>query len=148
MKTRKVPKKDMFIYIPHSSDKTRVQCSNLDWQRRFTFHIVQIKLGSIYFENYPRITIYIPHSSDKTRGAGAVDEGCSVFTFHIVQIKPAYFFFYVWSNHRFTFHIVQIKLILFRTEGTGNCLFTFHIVQIKPCREGMDPAWHFYLHST
>ena len=59
----------MKLYIPHSSDKTRVKAGSIVVEVCFTSHIVQIKP----FTNFAQclyFLLYIPHSSDKTPGSG------------------------------------------------------------------------------
>ena len=77
----------MQIYIPHSSDKTRMGRQTMASKTTFTFHIVQIKLYPPHGYNGQCVKIYIPHSSDKTLILFIVGGGFAVFTFHIVQIK-------------------------------------------------------------
>jgi len=56
------------LYIPHSSDKTKIETNNWSWDLQ---------------------TLYIPHSSDKTTISLVVCPFLRTFTSHIVQIKQA-----------------------------------------------------------
>ena len=58
---------NLFLYIPHSSDKTRfLKLIHETLSSIFTSHIVQIKLRAL--TGYMILfLLYIPHSSDKTQ---------------------------------------------------------------------------------
>ena len=86
------------LYIPHSSDKTRVKVGSVVVEVCFTSHIVQIKRRN---------------ASD---GTGTTEES---FTSHIVQIKQFNCDLISISFAVFTSHILQIKHgRVFRTEDS------------------------------
>jgi len=74
----------------------------------FTFHSVQVKLGSALGEVVASI-IYIPLSSSKTKIFCGINNIRWRFTFHSVQVKLNPILIALVASKRFTFHSVQVK---------------------------------------